>query len=64
MTIKNSVSGSKQVVSEIIDRNYGSVDQELLLIKVVQMEFLDSMFVLSSGGVIGVVGKYRENLAK
>ena len=28
MSIKNSVSGSlKQVVSEIIDRNYGSWDQ-------------------------------------
>ncbi len=40
MSIKNSVSGSKQVVSEIIDRNYGSWDQNLLLIKVVPMAFL------------------------
>ena len=33
MSIKNSVSGSKQVVSEIIDRNYGSWDQEFVIDK-------------------------------
>ena len=61
MSIKNSVSGSKQVVSEIIDRNYGSWNQEFVIDKG------------SSDGISGLnvcsfvwwrhwCGKYREKI--
>ena len=64
MSIKNSVSGSKQVVSEIIDRNYGSWDQEFVIDKGSSDGISDSMFVLSSGGVIGVVESIEKNSSK
>ncbi len=53
MSIKNSVSGSKQVVSEIIDRTM--VQDQEFIDKGSSDGISDSMFVLSSGGVIGVV---------
>ena len=64
MSIKNSVSGSKQVVSDIIDRNYGSWDQEFVIDKGSSDGISDSMFVLSSGGVIGVVESIEKHSSK
>lgn len=64
MSIKNSASGSKHVVSEIIDRNYSSWDQEFVIDKGSLDGITDSMFVLSSGGVIGVVDSTEKNSSK
>ena len=64
MSIKNSASGSKHVVSEIIDRNYGSWDQEFVIDKGSSDGISDSMFVLSSGGVIGVVESIEKHSSK
>lgn len=64
MSIKNSASGSKYVVSEIVDRNYSSWDQEFVIDKGSIDGITDSMFVLSSGGVIGVVESIEKNSSK
>ena len=64
MSIKNSVSGSKQVVSEIIDRNYGSWDQEFVIDKGSSDGITDSMFVLLIWWRHWCSRKYRENSSK
>ncbi len=53
MSIRIPVSGSNRSLV-IIDRNYGSWDQEFVIDKGSLNGISDSMFVLSSGGVIGV----------
>ena len=50
MNLKNSVSGSKQVVGEIVDRNYSSWNEQFVIDKGSSDGISDSMFVLSSGG--------------
>ena len=62
--IKNSVSGSNQVVAEIIDRNYRSWDQEFIIDKGISDGISDSMFVLTSGGVIGFVESVENKSSK
>ena len=64
MSISNSPSGSKHVVSEIIDRNYSSWNQEFVIDKGSLEGITDSMFVLSSGGVIGVVDSTEKYSSK
>ena len=64
LDIKDSVSGSKQVVAEIVDRSYRSWDQEFIIDKGISDGVSDSMFVLSSGGVIGFVESVEKNSSK
>ncbi len=53
--LKDSVSVSKQIVGKIIDRSYSSWDREFMIDKGTLDGVSDSMFVLSAGGVIGLV---------
>ena len=64
LDIKDSVSGSKRVVAEIVDRNYRSWDQEFIIDKGISDGVSDSMFVLTSGGVIGIVESVEKNSCK
>ena len=64
LNLKNSVSGSKQVVGEIVDRNYSSWNEQFVIDKGSSDGISDSMFVLSSGGVIGVVDNLEKNSSR
>lgn len=64
LDIKDSTSGSKRVVSEIVDRNYRSWDQEFIIDKGISDGVSDSMFVVTSGGVIGIVESVEKNSSK
>ena len=64
LNLKNSISGSKQVVGEIIDRNYSSWNEQFVIDKGSSDGISDSMFVLSSGGVIGVVDNLEKNSSR
>lgn len=55
LNIKDTTSSSKQIMGEIVDRNYSSWDQEFVIDKGSSEGVTDSMFVLASGGVIGIV---------
>lgn len=55
LNIKDTTSSSKQLIGEIVDRNYSSWDQEFVIDKGSSDGVSDSMFVLASGGVIGIV---------
>lgn len=55
LNIKDTTSSSKQMMGEIVDRNYSSWDQEFVIDKGSSEGVTDSMFVLASGGVIGIV---------
>ena len=64
MNLKNSVSGSKQVVGEIVDRNYSSWNEQFVIDKGSSDGISDSMFVLSSGGLSELLITWRKTLVE